>query len=51
MAEVKEKGVSIDDFELMTVVGQGSYGKVVRTDAINLVGTMRTVQEKIRGVL
>ena len=27
---VKEKGVSIDDFELMTVVGQGSYGKVVQ---------------------
>ena len=27
---VKEKGVSIDDFELMTMVGQGSYGKVVQ---------------------
>jgi RAC serine/threonine-protein kinase len=27
---VKEKGVSIEDFELMTVVGQGSYGKVIQ---------------------
>ena len=27
---VKEKGVSIHDFELMTVVGQGSYGKVLQ---------------------